>query len=162
MIEALLQAERLLIHGRVDEAEQIYRSATEQDPNNAIAVVGLARVALERDDDQRAYDLARSALAIDPHNAAALRLEARLGEVLAARAAATPTAPQREVGEPSPADHERPSERAFFTRNPSMADHQRMEQQRDAEPQAPQPQPALEAEPERRPGLLRRLLGRRA
>ena len=84
MIEALLQAERLLLHGMVDQAEEIYRSATERDPNNAIAVVGLARVALERGDDQAAYEHT-AALKIDPQNVAALRLEARLSEVMSER-----------------------------------------------------------------------------
>ena len=85
MIEALLQAERLLIHGMVDQAEQIYASAAERDPRNSIAVVGLARVALERGDERLAYERACDALAIDRENAAALRLEARLSEVFAAR-----------------------------------------------------------------------------
>ena len=85
MIEALLQAERLLIHGMVDQAEKIYTTASERDPRNSIAVVGLARVALERGDEQLAYERACAALAIDPENAAALRLEARLSEVFAAR-----------------------------------------------------------------------------
>ncbi|MGI8928143.1 MAG: tetratricopeptide repeat protein, partial [Candidatus Limnocylindrales bacterium] len=89
MIEALLQAERLLVHGMVDQAERIYASALEQDPLNAIAVVGLARVALERADDRLAYRHARRALEIDPQNAAALRLEARLAEVLGLRDAMT-------------------------------------------------------------------------
>lgn len=85
MIEPLLQAERLLVHGQVDEAERVYRQTLAADPNNSIAAVGLARVALERGDDRLAYQLACSALDIDRHNAAALRLEARLSEVLATR-----------------------------------------------------------------------------
>ncbi len=85
MIEAMLQAERALLHGMVDQAEQIYSNAVLADPRNAIAMVGLARVALERGDDRLAYERACAALAIDPQNAAALRLEARLSEVLVTR-----------------------------------------------------------------------------
>jgi thioredoxin-like negative regulator of GroEL len=85
MIEPLLQAERLLVHGQVDAAERIYASTIAADPRNAIAVVGLARVALERGDDRLAYEHACAALQIDRQNAAALRLEARLSEVLATR-----------------------------------------------------------------------------
>jgi thioredoxin-like negative regulator of GroEL len=85
MIEPLLQAERLLVHGQVDAAERIYASTIAADPRNAIAVVGLARVALERGDDRLAYEHACAALQIDRQNAAALRLEARLSEVLTTR-----------------------------------------------------------------------------
>ena len=85
MIELMLQAERALMVGMVDQAERLYLMASRNDPLNAIAVVGLARVALERNDDRAAYDLSRDALAIDPDNAAALRLEARLSEVLTHR-----------------------------------------------------------------------------
>ena len=85
MIESLLQAERLLVVGQVDAAEKIYSSTLAADPRNSIAVVGLARVALERGDDRLAYQHACEALEIDPENAAALRLEARLSEVLATR-----------------------------------------------------------------------------
>ena len=85
MIEPLLQAERLLVHGQVDAAERIYRTTLAADPRNSIAVVGLARVALERGDDRQAYDFACQALELDRLNAAALRLEARLSEVLATR-----------------------------------------------------------------------------
>ncbi len=90
MIELLLQAERALTMGMVDQAERLYRQAADSDPRNSIAVVGLARVALERDDDAGALQEARRALAIDPENAAASRLVARLEEVLAYRGEALP------------------------------------------------------------------------
>ena len=85
MIESLLQAERLLVVGQIDAAERIYASTVAADPRNSIAVVGLARVALERGDDRLAYEQTCRALEIDRQNAAALRLEARLSEVLATR-----------------------------------------------------------------------------
>ncbi len=85
MIERLLEAERDLAVGLVDRAETIYRALAESDPRNAVAVVGLARCALERGDERGAYDLTVRALAIDPDEAAALRMEARLSEVLATR-----------------------------------------------------------------------------
>jgi len=85
MIESLLQAERLLVVGQVDAAEKIYTSTLAADPRNSIAVVGLARVALERGDDRLAYQHTCAALEIDRQNAAALRLEARLSEVLTTR-----------------------------------------------------------------------------
>jgi len=175
VIELLLQAERLLVHGMVDEAEDMFRRIAEQDPRNAIAVVGLARVALERGDDRLAYEQACAALEIDRQNVAALRLEARLSEVFATRGEpverpawlgasgahaerATRVTPTP-LAAPSPvADHGRPSERFVLTHNPSMADHR----QREAPPPAPVALPARAAErtPKARPGLLRRLLGR--
>jgi hypothetical protein len=85
VIELLLEAERAMSFGRVDRAEEIYRQVATADPRNSIAVVGLARVALERTDDLGAYLLARRALVIDPENDAARRLATRLEEVLATR-----------------------------------------------------------------------------
>ena len=85
MIELLLEAERAMSFGRADRAEEIYRQVATADPRISIAVVGLARVALERTDDLGAYLLARRALVIDPENDAARRLATRLEEVLATR-----------------------------------------------------------------------------
>lgn len=91
MNEVLLQAERALTVGLLDQAERLYRQAVDADPRDSIAVVGLARVALERADDARALQLAWRARAIDPENEAAARLAARLEEVLTARGDALPT-----------------------------------------------------------------------
>jgi thioredoxin-like negative regulator of GroEL len=82
VIELILQAERALSVGQLETAERLYRQAADLDPRNSIAVVGLARVALDRGDDRGAYTLARQALDIDPENAAAQRLAARLEEVI--------------------------------------------------------------------------------
>jgi hypothetical protein len=128
LIEALLQAERLLVHGMVDQAELIYRRAIEQDEHNAIAVVGLARVALERGQERLAYERAREALAIDPQNVAAQRMEQRLAEVFAERdRPADPPADQTTPDLPNPFE---PSERSFLNRNPSMSDHAAAEERR--------------------------------
>ncbi len=157
MIEALLQAERLLIHGMVDQAEQIYARAIEQDPHNAIAVVGLARVALERGNEQLALKRAREALQIDPDNVAAQRLEQRLAEVFAERE--RPAEPSQPAAETA-----RASERAVFNRNPSMADHAAAEERRASQLANAGPSdssdPAHESRgPQRRSGLWRRILG---
>ena len=93
MIELLLEAERALSFGRVDRAEQLYRQVAAADPGNSIAVVGLARVALEHADDAGAYLLARQALTIDPENEAAQRLVTRLDEVMRTRGEKVPEPP---------------------------------------------------------------------
>jgi thioredoxin-like negative regulator of GroEL len=99
MIELLLEAERALSFGRVDEAERLYRQVAASDPANSIAVVGLARVALEHADDAGAYLLARKALTIDPENEAAQRLVTRLDEVMRTRGETVPEPPDM-VGPP--------------------------------------------------------------
>jgi thioredoxin-like negative regulator of GroEL len=83
MIELMLQAEQTLGLGLVDQAERLYAQAAAADPHNAIAVIGLARVQLERGDQAGAHQLALRALSIDPENSMALRMETRLREVLA-------------------------------------------------------------------------------
>ena len=91
MIELLLQAERALSVGLLDRAEALYRQVAEADPRNSIAVVGLARVALERGGETEALGLARRALKIDPDNAAAQRMVQRLEEVISYRGDIVPT-----------------------------------------------------------------------
>ena len=103
MIEILLQAERALAVGQADQAERLYRQAADADPRNSIAVVGLARVALEWNDDLAAYLLARRALSIDPENAAARRLADRLEEVMRYRGEIPPATPDVLDPRPSPA-----------------------------------------------------------
>ena len=109
MIEIILEAERALTTGQLDQAERLYRQAAQLDPRNSIAVVGLARVALDRGDEREAYTLARRALEIDPENAAAQRLAERLEEVIRYRgeeppamAGALPAAPAQTAA-PAPA-----------------------------------------------------------
>jgi thioredoxin-like negative regulator of GroEL len=102
VIELLLEAERALSFGRVDEAERLYRQVATADPANSIAVVGLARVALEHADDAGAYVLARQALTIDPENEAAQRLVTRLDEVMRARGEAVPEPPPAAPTAPAP------------------------------------------------------------
>ncbi|HXQ95888.1 MAG TPA: tetratricopeptide repeat protein [Candidatus Acidoferrales bacterium] len=134
MIERLLEAERDLAVGLVDTAEAIYRGLAEVDPQNAVAVVGLARCALEHGDERGAYRLAVRALAIDPEDAAALRMEARLSEVFATR------------GEPV----ERPAFVQPGEQPSGVAAATRTDRENE---RVPQPAP--------KPGLLRRMLGRR-
>jgi len=108
MIEIILEAERALTTGQLDQAERLYRQAAELDPRNSIAVVGLARVALDRGDERGAYTLARKALEIDPENAAGQRLAERLEEVMRYRGeeppgAAKPPAAKPPAVQPPPA-----------------------------------------------------------
>ena len=83
--DLLLEGERLLLFGLTDRAEAAFQRARSGDRPAAAALVGLSRVALERGDDAGAYRLAVEALAVDPDDEAALRMEARLSEVLAVR-----------------------------------------------------------------------------
>ena len=77
MIERLLAAERALADGHLDQAERLFQQVADADERNAIAVVGLAEVALARGDRAAAEALAARALQIDPEDAAAARLLAR-------------------------------------------------------------------------------------
>jgi Tetratricopeptide repeat len=141
VIERLLEAERDLSVGLVDRAEAIYHVLAESDPRNAVAVVGLARCALEHGDERGAYDLAVRALSIDPDEAVALRMEARLSEILATRG--------------------RPVERPAFVREPAD-DGTGGGTETRSEPRGGGTSRADAGEPQgARRGLLRRMLGRR-
>jgi tetratricopeptide (TPR) repeat protein len=74
MFELLLQADRALAKGALDQAEQAYWQLIELDSSNAIAAAGLAQVALRRGDKRLARTFADRALKIDPDNAAARRV----------------------------------------------------------------------------------------
>ena len=97
--QRLLEAERLLTVGLTDRAEAIYRDLLVADARDSHALVGLARVALQRGDDRTAHELAAEARAADPSNEAAIRMEARMAEVLAYRG--EPAAPPPRPGTPS-------------------------------------------------------------
>lgn len=90
MIELLLEAERTLNMGLIDTAERLYRQAAEADPHSAIAVMGLARIAVERGEDRDSWALSIQALELDPDNGAAIRHEARLAEILSQRGEPVP------------------------------------------------------------------------
>jgi thioredoxin-like negative regulator of GroEL len=115
MIELLVEAERALTHGLVDQAERLYQQVAASDPKSSIAVMGLARVALERGDDRTAYLHARAALSIDAENPAAQHLVMRLTEVMAGRGEAPPSvegAPSVETAPSVEAPLARPATRA--------------------------------------------------
>ena len=101
MIEQLLQADRMLQVDQIERARSMYQAVVDLDPNNAIAVVGLARCALADEDDALAYQLASRALEVDPENDMARRMEARLSEIMATRGeevASTLTLPPKRRG----------------------------------------------------------------
>jgi hypothetical protein len=102
MIEPMLEAERALAVGLLDQAERLYRGVVAADPNNAIAIVGLARVALERGDEPTTYLEARRALAIDPDNPMASHLAMRMAEILRGRGEALPEVQGTAAVEPRP------------------------------------------------------------
>ena len=102
MIEQLLRAENALALGLLDQAQQIYAQTLAHDPANAIALVGLSRVALERGDERASLGFARRALAIDPENGQAGRMVDRLEEVSRERGDAVPKPPSPAVQEVAP------------------------------------------------------------
>jgi hypothetical protein len=85
MIEMMLEAERAMAVGLLDKAERLYAQVAAADPRNSIAVMGLARIALERDNQRGAYLLARRALALDPDNPMASHMARRMAEIMAGR-----------------------------------------------------------------------------
>lgn len=161
MIELLLEAERALSFGMVDRAETLYRQVADADPHNSIAVVGLARVALERGDDLGAYLLARRALAIDPENDAARRLAVRLEEVMATRGepvAEPMSEAERTTPPPAPAAAP-PPDRAPAPSQPATSAPPPTADPAPAPTSQPTPSPPPKPRPKRR-SLLDRIRGR--
>ncbi len=157
MIELLLQAERSLTVGQLDAAERLYRQVIASDPRNSIAVVGLARVTLDRGDERGAYRIAQEALTIDAENAAAQRLVSRLGEVMRHRG--------EELPEGTPAAGSATGDRATDTTGPPAAPIDRQDPGSAPTNRPPSGSVAVSvparasAAPKRR-GLLGRILGR--
>ena len=166
MIELLLQAERAMSVGLVDRAEVLYEQVADADPKNSIAVVGLARVRLERGDETGALELARRALVIDPENAAAERMVERLEEVLAYRG--VETAETMRTQEVEPVGPEAGSAAEPEPEPPEPEPEPEPEPAAEPEPTpeptppalAPQPAPAATPVPKRR-SWLDRLFRRR-
>lgn len=100
MIERLLAADAALERGELEVAERLFTQVAGADPRNAIAVVGLARVAMRRESRAEAAELAHRALHIDPDEAAAHRL---LVELEAPEpVAASSSTPERTAASSSP------------------------------------------------------------
>lgn len=93
MIERLLAADAALERDELDLAERLFGQVVEADARNAIAVVGLGRVAMQRGDLDDARMRMAHALAIDPDEAAARRLLAELEAPVPPDAAAAPVPP---------------------------------------------------------------------
>ena len=122
MIELLLVAEQLIDDGAYERAEVLFEQVSQADPRNAIAVAGLARVALARGDRDRAFDEARRALAIDPEEVAAQRL---INELIAtAEAQDDGAAPGQKADPGHEADSVPP---AHWSADPPAADETRLQ-----------------------------------
>jgi thioredoxin-like negative regulator of GroEL len=149
MMELLVEAERYLSHGLLDHAERLFRQVADADPKSSIAAVGLARVALERGEDSRAYAYARRGVAIDAENPAARHLVLRLEEVAHGRGEALPSEDEiaRIIGASG-----------VTSAGPPAAD---VAARADRGEAGPMPRARRADSPARRPGLLGRLFDRR-
>jgi tetratricopeptide (TPR) repeat protein len=98
MIERLLAADAALDREDLDLAEKLFGQVAEADERNAIAVVGLGRVAMRRGDADEARMRMAHALALDPEEAAAQRLLAELEGGVSR--AGVPAAQEQHVAEP--------------------------------------------------------------
>lgn len=74
MFERLIQADRSMSDGLLDQAERTYWQLIELDPTNAIAVACLARISLKRGDARLARTFADRAIGIDPDSIVARKV----------------------------------------------------------------------------------------
>ena len=98
MIERLLAGEAALARDELDAAGRLFSQVSVADPRNAIALVGLARIAVRQGELGEARALAVRALEIDPDEAAAARLLVELdpvAEPVPERVLEAPRAPAR-------------------------------------------------------------------
>jgi hypothetical protein len=109
MIERLLAADDALARGDLDLAERLFRQTAEADARNAIAAVGLGRVAAARNDADGARMWFLRALEIDPDEAAARRLLAALEREMAVPPAPTAEPAEVPIAAPVAASPRRPS-----------------------------------------------------
>lgn len=116
MIERLLAAEAAFERGEIDVAERGFTLVADTDSRNAIAVVGLARIARQRGDTVRARDLAERALGIDPHEAAARRLLVELDRPAEPGTPASPVSEGTPEGSATPPSTPRPWWRRLIDR----------------------------------------------
>ena len=114
MIERLLAAEGALARDELDHAAHLYEQVAAADPRNAIAVVGLARVAARRGDSEAARGHLEHALEIDPDEAAARQLLLQLDSGPVEAAPAEPM--QAEPTRAGPVMRQPPSRRSFLDR----------------------------------------------
>jgi predicted Zn-dependent protease len=165
MMEMLVEAERYLSHGLLDHAERLFRQVADADPRSSIAAVGLARVALERGDEARAYAFARRGLAIDPENPAAHHLVLRLEEVVRGRGEALPTDEEiaRITRRSEAANASAPLASGAPKASPPPQPPAPVDAVGQADPRSdgPPPRARRAGAPARRPGLLGRLFDRR-
>lgn len=103
MIERLLAADAALERGDLEIAGRLFSQVAGADPRNAIAVVGLARIAVRRGERDQARELAHRALDIDADEAAARRLLAELDPPLSATTAPAAQEPAEPRPEAAPA-----------------------------------------------------------
>jgi tetratricopeptide (TPR) repeat protein len=112
MIERLLAADAALERGDLAAAEKLFGSVAEADPRNAIAAVGMGRVAAGRDDADGARTWFQRALEIDPQEAAARRLLTALERELAAEPGIEPIPEVTPEAAAKPAAQAAPTPRA--------------------------------------------------
>ena len=74
MFELLLQADKSMSDGLLDQAERTYWQLIELDPTNAIAVACVARISLKRGDGRLARTFADRAIGIDPDSIVARKV----------------------------------------------------------------------------------------